>query len=65
LPFLKNVNYVVISDKGYMHDTQKTMPFYQRMSKGGPYGSETRYVLTTRNDGEIIFNFNASRWGPG
>ncbi len=65
LPFLPNVNYVVISDKGYMHDTQETIPFYRRMSKGGPYGDETRYVLTTRNDGEIIFNFKAMSWGPG
>lgn len=65
LPLLSNVNYVVISDKGYMHDTQETNPFYYRMSNGGPYGGETRYVLTTRNDGEIIFNFYASGWGPG
>lgn len=65
LPFLSNVNYVVISDKGYMHDTQETIPFYHRMSKGGPYGDGTRYVLTTRCDGEIIFNFKASSWGPG
>lgn len=65
LPFLSNVYYVAISDKGYMHDTQETLPFYYRMSKGGPYGNETRYVLTTRNDGEIIFNFKAGSWGPG
>lgn len=65
LPFLPNVYYVVISDKGYMHDTQETIPFYYRMAKGGPYGGETRYVLTTRRDGEIIFNFNASGWWAG
>jgi beta-lactamase superfamily II metal-dependent hydrolase len=64
LPYLTNVNYVVISDKGYMHDTQRTIPFYHRMAKGGPYGNGTRYVLTTRSDGEIIFNFSASTWGP-
>ncbi len=64
LPLLSNVNYVVISDKGYMHDTQETLPFYYRMAKGGPYGDETRYVLTTRCDGEISFNFNTSGWGP-
>lgn len=65
LPFLPNVNYVVISDKGYMHETQETNPFYYRMSNGGPYGGVTRYVLTTRCDGEITFNFTASGWGPG
>jgi beta-lactamase superfamily II metal-dependent hydrolase len=64
LPFLPNVNYVVISDKGYEHDTQETIPFYRRMSKGGPYGNETRYVLTTRNDGEIAFEFSPLSWGP-
>jgi beta-lactamase superfamily II metal-dependent hydrolase len=65
LPFLPNVNYVVISDKGYMHDTQETIPFYHRMANGGPYGGQTRYVLTTRCDGEIVFNFNTLGWGPG
>lgn len=65
LPFLSNVNFVVISDKGYMHDTQETMPFYYRVANGGLYGGETRYVLTTRNDGEIIFNFNTSGWWGG
>lgn len=64
-PYLSNVNYVVISDKGYMHDTQQTIPFYRRMAKGGPYAGETRYVLTTRKDGQIIFNFDVSGWGPG
>ena len=28
LPYLTNVFYVVISDKGYKYDTQRTMPFY-------------------------------------
>jgi len=27
--------YVVISDKGYEYDTQKTLPFYSRIAKGG------------------------------
>ncbi len=65
LPFLPNVNYVVISDKGYQYDTQQTVPFYTRIAKGGPFGSQgTRYVLTTRNDGEIVFQFGAQGWYP-
>ena len=56
VPYLKNVYYVVISDKGYQYDTQKTVPFYSRIAKGGPFGSEpSRKVLTTRNDGRIAF----------
>jgi len=39
--YLKNVFYVVISDKGYEYDTQKTLPFYSRIAKGGPFPGET------------------------
>ena len=63
--YLKNVYYVVISDKGYQYDTQKTVPFYSRIAKGGPFGKEqTRKILTTRNDGRIAFEFNPGSWGP-
>lgn len=61
---LTNVYYVVISDKGYMHDTQQTLPFYRKIAKGGPFRGETRRVLTTRRDGRIGFNFGADSWGP-
>jgi beta-lactamase superfamily II metal-dependent hydrolase len=61
---LTNVYYVVISDKGYAYDTQKTLPFYKKIAKGGPFRSETRYVLTTRNDGRIGFEFASNSWGP-
>lgn len=64
VPFLKNVNYVVISDKGYKHDTQRTIPFYSQIAQGGPFGGKTRKVLTTRNDGRIAFNFSSNSWGP-
>jgi len=60
---LTNVYYVVISDKGYAHDTQKTIPFYSKIAKGGPFRDEQqRRVLTTRNDGRIGFNFNVGQW---
>jgi len=63
--YLQNVYYVVISDKGYEYDTQKTLPFYSRIAKGGPFRSQaSRKVLTTRNDGRIAFNFSAQGWGP-
>jgi len=65
VPYLKNVYYIVISDKGYQYDTQKTIPFYSRIAKGGPFGQEqTRRVLTTRNDGRIAFEFSLGSWGP-
>ncbi len=63
LPYLTNVYYVVISDKGYAHDTQKTIPFYDRIARGGPFrGQETRKVLTTRKDARIGFTFAAGSW---
>lgn len=63
--YLQSVFYVVISDKGYQYDTQKTIPFYSRIAKGGPFGQEpTRKVLTTRCDGRIAFEFNPGSWGP-
>jgi beta-lactamase superfamily II metal-dependent hydrolase len=62
--YLKNVYYVVISDKGYQHETQETIPFYQRIAKGGPFRSEpNRRVLTTRCDGRIGFEFSPGSWG--
>jgi hypothetical protein len=35
-----NPYYVVISDKGYMHDSQETVPLYRSIAKGGPFRSE-------------------------
>lgn len=58
-------NYVVISDKGYMHDTQETVPYYRAKAVGGPFRTDgTRHVLTTRNDGRIGFTFTSDSWGP-
>jgi beta-lactamase superfamily II metal-dependent hydrolase len=63
--YLQNAYYVVISDKGYAHETQETVPFYRRIAKGGPFrNQEKRHVLTTRNDGSITFDFSPQGWGP-
>lgn len=59
-----SLNYVVISDRGYQYDTQKTIPFYTRFAAGGPFRGQTRKVLTTRSDGEIPFTFTPNGWGP-
>ena len=62
---LTNVYYVIISDKGYEHETQNTINFYREVAKGGPFRNEgTRHVLTTRNDGRIGFNFSPESWWP-
>jgi len=55
--------WVVVSDKGYQYDTQKTVPFYSSYTKGAYFRGETRKVLTTRNDGRIRFWFNGGKWG--
>ena len=60
---LRNVLYVVISDKGHTYDTQRTIPFYERIAKGGTFRGKQRSVLTTRNDGQISFSFSPTgRW---
>jgi beta-lactamase superfamily II metal-dependent hydrolase len=61
---LSSAFYVVISDKGYVHDTQRTLPFYRQIAKSGPFRGDTRRVLTTRRDGRIGFNFAQGSWGP-
>jgi beta-lactamase superfamily II metal-dependent hydrolase len=60
-----NPYYVVISDKGYMYDSQETAPLYRSTAKGGPFRSDPdRRVLTTRNDGRIGFEFTGQGWTP-
>lgn len=55
--------WIVISDKGYMYDTQKTVSYYADKCKGGAFGNDMRKVLTTRNDGTIVFWFEPGKWG--
>lgn len=60
-----NPYYVVISDKGYMYDTQNTIQFYRNIARGGPFRGENRRVLTTRRDGRIGFSFlDSQNWRP-
>lgn len=60
---LTNNYYVVISDKGYEHETQNTIAFYRKVAIGGPFRLEgTRHVLTTRNDGRIGSEFSQNGW---
>lgn len=58
-----NPQLVVISDDYKQYDTQETTPYYARKARGilNFRGQGPRYVLTTRNDGEIIFSFNGGR----
>lgn len=55
--------WIVISDKGYMYDTQQTVPYYSRQAQGANFRGEDRKVLTTRNDGAIHFWFGNNQWG--
>ena len=55
--------YVVISDQHKGFQTQETTGFYGAVSKGGPFRGDRRYVLTTRRDGKISFNFRSDGWG--
>lgn len=64
MKLMSSLNYVVISDKGYMYDTQKTVPFYASYAKGGPFRGTERKVLTTRKDNRIGFSFEKNSWGP-
>ncbi|MBZ9974200.1 MULTISPECIES: hypothetical protein [unclassified Mesorhizobium] len=56
--------FIVISDKGYMYDTQRTIPYYRTKARGAAFRDESfRRVLTTRRDGRIGFTFSPRGWG--
>jgi beta-lactamase superfamily II metal-dependent hydrolase len=55
--------WVLISDKGYMYDTQKTVSLYAARTKSAKFRGQNRSVLTTRNDGAIHFDFWTGGWG--
>ena len=56
--FISTVNpfWTIISDCGYKYDTQLTVPTYKRLSRGASFRGRDRWVLTTRNDGEIALS---------
>lgn len=51
---------VVISDDCHQYETQKTMQYYASKVKGIPWfrNEGNRFVLSTRCDGELTFNWN-------
>lgn len=54
---------VVISDCAKKYQSQETVPYYSRRAKGVQHVrtfGQWRYVMTTRDDGEIVF-----RWEDG
>lgn len=57
-----NPYWIAISDKGHEHETQETVQAYAKHARGGYFRGETRYVLTTRNDGHITFAFEDGSW---
>lgn len=49
--------HIVISDRDYVYESQRTVPYYASKCSGAYVGTEgRRYVLTTRNDGSISFD---------
>lgn len=54
---------VVLSDDYHQYDTQKTTAYYQSKTTGIKHYGENRYVLTTRCDGEIWFDFSGQPYG--
>jgi beta-lactamase superfamily II metal-dependent hydrolase len=50
---------VIISDKKHTHQSQETVPYYADQVKGFSINGNTRYVLTTRSDGTMRFDFGA------
>jgi beta-lactamase superfamily II metal-dependent hydrolase len=55
------LHWVIISDKGYLYDTQKySVPFYRALASGWKFDGEDRFVLTTRNEGSIHIEITQS-----
>lgn len=54
---------VVISDCAKEHQSQETVPYYRRKAKGVPgiRGADARFVMTTRDDKELIFRWEDRR----
>lgn len=55
---------VIISDCAKKYQSQETVPYYYRKAKGVANvrgAGNTRYVMTTRDDGEIVFRWENRR----
>ena len=53
---------IIISDAGHQFATQETVRDYAQHSRGIELNGHRRMVLTTRHDGKIEFNRQASGW---
>jgi beta-lactamase superfamily II metal-dependent hydrolase len=54
--------FVVVSDKSKEFGSQETHADYHAAARGGQFGSQERFVLTTRSDGRIRFTFEPTTW---
>jgi len=55
---------IIVSDDYHQYDTQQTVSYYGSKAKGiQGFRGESRWVLTTRCDGDLLFQFNAN--APG
>lgn len=53
-----NPDVIIISDDYHQYDTQQTVKYYANKAKGISFRGRDRWVLTTRNDGDISFFFD-------
>jgi beta-lactamase superfamily II metal-dependent hydrolase len=54
------LNAVIISDKKMGHQSQETVPYYRKHARGFRANGGERRVLTTRRDGYMTFEVNAT-----
>ncbi len=50
-------NVIIFSDSNIKHATQEMAQTYAKHASGIPFNGSTRYVLSTRNDGSLTWNF--------
>ena len=50
--------YVIMSDGPVQYDTQEMANIYGQHASGGLFNGQTRKVLTTRNDGSLLWQFD-------
>ena len=50
--------FVIMSDGPVQYDTQEMANMYGQHASGGLFNGQTRKVLTTRNDGSLLWQFD-------
>ncbi len=58
-----NIEAVIFSDEGIVHETQETVSLYRKHACGIAFGGQSRRVLTTRQDKSMQFVFNETGGG--